>query len=619
MKTDYLTNKAKNAPRTTGVYLMTGKNGQAIYIGKAKNLRSRIRSYFGGTDSRPMVSFLVPKVHDLEFIVTDTEKEALILENNLIKEHKPRYNVDFKDDKAYFNIRLDTKGKFPRFELVRRVKKDGAKYFGPYSSSASVKDTLHFLQKIFPLRTCSNPELKSRKRPCIEYEIQRCSAPCCGLIKSETYDKLVKDAVFFLEGREKKLLSALRSRMTDAAKQLNFEEAAVIRNKIAAIEATLEKQRVISMSFMDRDVFGLYTKAGLTQIYAIFIRKGKIIGRKTFPLVKIGFDSSEIFSSLMKRYYDGDVFIPEEIIIPEDVDDREVVEEWLTEKRDGRVSIVVPKRGQKKDLLDMAGDNAKNIFLTERNADHDKEEALQILSKQLHLKRLPNRIEGFDISNFGGTDAVGSMVMFAGGSPRKSEYRRFRIKTVHGIDDYAMLYEVMKRRYKGKENLPDLIMVDGGKGQLGVALTAMKELGITGIDIIGLAKEAGDDISGRKRTSVRKGEDRVYIPKRKDPVYISRYPDALFLLQRVRDEAHRFAVSYHRKLKKKKDFHSVLDEIPAVGKFRKKVLLTHFGDINKIKKASVEELQKVPGIGKEMAVQIHDFFINASPKTHSTS
>ncbi len=607
MKTDYLTNKAKNAPRTTGVYLMIGKNGQAIYIGKAKNLRSRIRSYFGGTDSRPMVSFLVPKVHDLEFIVTDTEKEALILENNLIKEHKPRYNVDFKDDKAYFNIRLDTKGKFPRFELVRRVKKDGAKYFGPYSSSASVKDTLHFLQKIFPLRTCSNTELKSRKRPCIEYEIQRCSAPCCGLIKSETYDKLIKDAVFFLEGREKKLLSALRSRMTGAAKQLNFEEAAVIRNKIAAIEATLEKQRIISTSFIDRDVFGLYTTAGLTQIYAIFIRKGKIIGKRKFPLVKIRADSSEILSSLMKRYYDGDVFIPEEIIIPEDVDDREVVAEWLTEKRGRRVLIVVPKRGQKKDLLDMAGNNAKNIFLTERTAGHDKEEALQILSKQLNLKRLPNRIEGFDISNFGGTDAVGSMVTFVGGSSRKSEYRRFRIKTVHGIDDYAMLYEVLKRRYKGKENLPDLIMVDGGKGQLGVALTAMKELGITGIDIIGLAKEAGDDISGRKRSSVRKGEDRVYIPKRKDPVYLTKYPNALFLIQRVRDEAHRFAISYHRKLKKKKDFHSVLDEIPAVGKFRKKTLLTHFGDINKIKKASVEELQKVPGIGKEMAGQIYNF------------
>jgi excinuclease ABC subunit C len=610
METDFLQNKAKNAPRTTGVYLMTGKNGKVIYIGKAKNLRSRIRSYFTGTDTRPMISFLVPKIHDLEFIVTDTEKEALILENNLIKEHKPRYNVDLRDDKAFFNIRIDTKSPFPRFELVRRVKKDGAQYFGPYSSSASVKDTLHFLQQIFPIRTCSNTELRSRKRPCIEYDIKRCTAPCCGLIKGEEYDKLVKDAVIFLEGREKKLLSTLRSRMADAARKLRFEEAAVIRNRLAAIRKTLEKQRIVSMSFIDRDVFGLYAKAGLTQIYAMFIRKGKILGRKTFPLVKIGASSSEILSSLMKRYYDGDVFIPEEIIIPEDIDDGDVVAEWLTEKRGRRVSIVVPKRGQKKDLLDMAGDNAKNIFLTERNADHDKEEALQLLSKQLHLKRVPKRIECFDISNFGGTDAVGSMVTFAGGSPRKSEYRRFKIKTVHGMDDYAMLYEVLKRRYKGKENLPDLIMVDGGKGQLGVALTVMKELEIKDIDIIGLAKEAGDGISGRKSTSVRKGEDRVYIPKRKDPVYLSKYPDALFLLQRVRDEAHRFAISYHRKLKKKKDFHSVLDEIPAVGEFRKKALLAHFGDIEKIKKAPIEELQKVSAIGKETAGQIHNFFLN---------
>jgi excinuclease ABC subunit C len=609
METDFLQNKAKNAPRKTGVYLMTGKNGKVIYIGKAKNLRSRIRSYFTGTDTRPMISFLVPKIHDLEFIVTDTEKEALILENNLIKEHKPRYNVDLRDDKAFFNIRIDTKSPFPRFELVRRVKKDGAQYFGPYSSSASVKDTLHFLQQIFPIRTCSNTELRSRKRPCIEYEIKRCTAPCCGLIKSKEYDKLVKDAVIFLEGREKKLLSSLRSRMTEAARKLQFEEAAVIRNRLAAIRKTLEKQRIVSMSFIDRDVFGLYMERGLTKIYAMFIRKGKIIGRKSFPLVKIGVDSSEILSSLMKRYYDGDVFIPEEIIIPEDIDDGDVVAEWLTEKRGRRVSIVVPKRGQKKDLLDMAGDNAKNIFLTERNADHDKEEALQILSKQLNLKRVPKRIECFDISNLGGTDAVGSMVTFTGGSPRKSEYRRFRIKTVHGMDDYAMIYEVLKRRYKGKENLPDLIIVDGGKGQLGVALTVMKELEIKDIDIIGLAKEAGNGI-GRKSTSVRKGEDRVYIPKRKDPVYLTRYPNALFLLQRVRDEAHRFAISYHRKLKKKKDFHSVLDGIPAVGEFRKKALLTHFGDINKIKKAPIEELQKVSGIGKETACQIHNFFLH---------
>ncbi|MBE9547121.1 MAG: excinuclease ABC subunit UvrC, partial [Proteobacteria bacterium] len=468
-------------------------------------------------------------------------------------------------------------------------------------------------QQIFPLRTCSDTELKSRKRPCIEYEIKRCTAPCCGLIESKDYHNLVKDAAVFLEGREKRLISDLRSRMTAAAKELRFEEAAVTRNMIAAIEATLEKQRIVSMSFTDRDVFGLYTEGGLTQIYAIFIRKGKVLGRKNFPLFKIGDDSNEVLSSLLKQYYDGEVFIPEEIIIPEDIDDKEVVEEWLAEKRGAMVSIVVPKRGQRKGLLDMAADNAENIFNTERSAEHDKEEALEILLRQLHLKRLPNRIECFDISNLGGADAVGSMVTFVKGSPQKPDYRRFRIKTVRGMDDYGMMYEVLKRRYKDKENLPDLIMVDGGKGQLGVALSVIKELGIEGIDVIGLAKEAGDEIPGRGRTSLRKGEDKMYIPKRKDPIYLSRHPKALFLLQRARDEAHRFAISYHRKVKEKKDFHSILDGIHGIGESRKKALLTHFGDINKIKKASIEELRNVPGIGKDMAGQIHNFFLNILP------
>ena len=591
---------------------MKDKNGNVIYAGKARDLRSRVRAYFGGTDSRPMVSFLVPRVCDVEFIVTDTEKEALILENNLIKEHRPRYNVNFRDDKAYFNIRINIKGKFPRFELVRRIKKDGAKYFGPYSSSASVKETLHFLQQIFPLRTCSDVEFRSRKRPCIEYEIKRCLAPCCDLIESEDYHKLVKDAVNFLEGRGKKLISDLRSRMTAAAKKLRFEEATVIRNRIAAIEATLEKQRIVSMSFIDRDVFGFHMEENLIQICAIFIRKGKILGRKKFPIFKIGVDPCEILSSLLKQYYDGEVFIPEEIIIPEDIDDREVVEEWLTEKGGGEVSVVVPKRGQRKGLLDMAVNNAENIFKMERGTAYAIEETLKILKDLLHLKRLPTRIECFDISNIGGASAVGSMVTFVEGNPRNSDYRRFKIKTVHDIDDYAMMYEVLKRRYGEKENLPDLIMVDGGKGQLGVALSVTKELGIEGVDVIGLAKEVSDDGKGHV-SRIRKGEDRVYIPKRKDPIYLSRYPNALFLLQRVRDEAHRFAISYHRILKKKKDFYSVLDKIPGIGESRKKALLINFGSINKIREASRKELRNVPGIGKEIASQVRDF-LQSSPR-----
>ena len=607
MKTEHLTDRVKNAPRTPGVYLMKDKNGKVIYVGKARDLRARVRSYFGGADSRPMVSFLVPRVCDLEFIVTATEKEALILENNLIKRYRPRYNVNFRDDKAYFNIRLNTKDKFPRFELVRRVKKDGARYFGPYASSASVKETLSFLQQIFPMRTCSDVEFKSRRRPCIEYEIKRCPAPCCGLIESTVYRDLVKDAANFLEGNGRRLISDLRLRMSAAAKELRFEDAAVIRDRIAAIDATLEKQRVVSMSFRDQDIFGLYMDGDLTQTCAIFIRKGKILGRKKFPIFKIEVGSSEILSSLLKQYYDGEVFIPEEIVIPDDIYDREVIEEWLTEKRGGRVSVVVPKRGLKKGLSDMARDNAENIFKMDRAAGHDVKETLKRLKDLLHLKSLPNRIECFDISNIGGANAVGSMVTFVEGISCKSGYRRFKIKTVHGMDDYAMMREVLKRRYGKVETLPDLIMVDGGKGQLGVALSVIKELRIEGLDVIGLAKEADNQVFRRQNTKIRKGEDRVYIPKRKDPVYLSRYPNALFLLQRVRDEAHRFAISYHRKLKEKKDYHSLLNDIPWIGEIRKKALFTYFGDVGKIREAPVEELQKVPGIGKEMARQLHDF------------
>jgi len=606
--TDVLKYKIKNAPGKTGVYLMKDEHSKVIYVGKSKNLRTRVRSYFGGKDSRPMVPFLVSRIHDLEFIVTDTEKEALILENNLIKKYRPRYNVNFRDDKNYFSIRIDFKEKFPRFQLVRRIKKDGAKYFGPYSSSAAVKETLHFLQQIFPLRTCKNMEFSARTRPCIEFEIKRCLAPCCDLVESEDYQKLVKDAVLFMEGHGKKLISELKLRMKTAADDLNFEGATVIRNRINAIKATLEKQRAFSMSFKDQDVFGIYRSGNQIQMCILYIRNGSILGTKKFPLVKIGVDSSEVLSSLLKQYYDGEVFIPQELIIPEHVEDRRVIEEWLTERRKGKkVSVVIPKRGERVSLLTMAANNAENVFNTERIHEADEKKALEILAERLHLKKTPHRIECFDISNVGGRYAVGSMVTFLEGKPEKSGYRRFKIKTVTGADDYSMMHEVLRRRYRNTENLPDLIVVDGGKGQLNVALNVLRELEIKEMDVIGLAKESRS-ISGKNKISIHKEEDRVYLPNRKNPVYLSRYPAALFLLQRVRDEAHRFAVSYHRRLKEKMDFRSVVDEIPGIGDFRKKALLGYFMDIEKIKGASKGELEKIPGIGRETAHRIFDYF-----------
>ncbi len=588
-----------NAPASPGVYIMKDREGRVIYVGKANNLRNRVKAYFGRTDSRFMIPFLVSKVHDVEFIVTKTEKEALILENNLIKEHRPRYNVIFRDDKTYFNIRINLNDPFPRFQLVRRPQKDGARHFGPYPSSAAAKETLRFLQFIFPLRTCRDQELKGRKRPCLDYEIKRCLAPCIGYIDELSYQLLVDDSVAFMEGREKTLIADLHARMDAASDQLDFEEAATLRDRIAAIEETLEKQRVVSMSFKDQDVFGIYREGNLTQICMLYVRKGKIIGKKVFPLFKIGSASSEILSSLLKQYYDGEGYIPDEIIIPENIEDHAVVKEWLSDKKGKKVLLVMPKRGAGKELVHIAESNAKSVFEQEKHAT-DAGETLSKLAEVLKLRNIPACIECFDISNIGGKYAVGSMVTFADGRPWKAGYRRFRIRTVEGADDYAMMYEVLSRRYMRKDNLPDLIVVDGGKGQLGVAATVMKDLNIEGVDAIGLAKEG-------RGMDTDKGEDRVYLIGKKNPTYISRWPDVLFLLQRVRDEAHRFAITYHRTLKNKRDFQSMLDNIPGIGASRKRTLLEYFGDIRKIREASLDVLQKVDGIGRQMAEKIQAF------------
>ena len=597
--TDQLTAMIKNAPASPGVYLMKDRDGKVIYVGKAGNLKSRIKSYFGRADGRSMVSFLIAKVRDVEFIVTETEKEALILENNLIKEQRPRYNVNFRDDKTYFNIRIDPAVSFPRFQLVRRPKKDGARYFGPYPSSAAAKATLRFIQSIFRLRTCTDREVISRKRPCLEYEIKRCLAPCARIIDEASYKELVNDSMAFMEGREKKLIADLCVRMDTASENLHFEEAAVLRDTIAAIEETLERQAVVSGLSKDRDIFGIHREGNLTQTCILYERTGRIIGKKTFPLFKIRSESSEILSSLMKQYYDGGAYIPDEMIIPLDIEDHAVMMEWLSEKKGKKVSIAVPKRGQGIELLKIARDNAKSIFELEKHRT-PVEDTLVVLARELLLKNMPRRIECFDISNIGGRYAVGSMVTFADGEAWKPGYRRFRIKTVDGADDYAMMYEVLNRRYRGKGDLPDLILVDGGKGQLSVAIAALKDLHIEGVDVVALAKED-------RQRQTDKVEDRVYIVGKKDPVYVSKWPEALFLLQRTRDEAHRFALAYHRQLKGKGDLHSVLDEITGIGREKKKALLKLFGDVKSIGDVSAQELEGVQGIGRKTAAKIHAF------------
>jgi excinuclease ABC subunit C len=598
---------AKGVPARPGVYLMKDQEGVVIYVGKARNLRTRVRSYIGAKDTRPMVPFLISRAKDIEFIVTGTEKEALILENNLIKKNRPRYNVTLRDDKNYFSIRVDPGEAYPRLDLVRRMKNDGARYFGPYSSSQAVKETLRSIQKVFPLRTCKERAFRKRTRPCIEHEIKRCSGPCCGHISKNDYRKLLSDTMLFLEGREKKLISDLRLRMKKASKELNYEEAAALRDSINAIEKTLERQHIVSTSFKDQDVFGLFRAGNRTQLYALHVRKGKIIGQRKFPLFKTRAESPEILSSFLKQYYDGDITVPEEVIISEEIEDGDVVAEWMRDKRRRKVSLLVPKRGGRADLLKIAVKNAENIFAAEKESETEREKTLQLLAGKLHLTTLPRRIECFDISNLQGKYAVGSMVSFRDGEPDRAGYRRFKIKTKEGADDYGMMREVLERRYRKGENLPDLVVVDGGKGQLGVALSVFCELGLEELNAIGLAKESRI-MPGEGLQIVRKDVDRIYIPKRKNPVYLTKHPPALFLLQRVRDEAHRFALSYHRKLKEKGDFHSILDEIPGIGKKRKEELLAHFNDVEKIRQASKEELHRVTGIGKAAASRIFEHF-----------
>jgi excinuclease ABC subunit C len=602
-----LETKIRHAPRSPGVYLMKDGAGEIIYVGKARDLKARIRAYFTQTDARAMIPFLVSRIRDMEFILTGTEKEALILENNLIKEHRPRYNVDFRDDKSSYNIRIDPSEPFPRFQLVRRPKKDGARHFGPYPSGAAAKETLRFLQTILPLRICRDRELKARRRPCLEYEIGRCAAPCVGRIGLSDYQHLVKDGIAFLEGREKALIGDLRARMNGAAEDLRFEEAAVLRDRIAALEETLEKQRIVSMTGRNRDVFGLCREEDLTQIALLFVRSGRMIGQKTFPLIRLRAETGEILSSLLMRYYDGVVDIPDEVVVPMALEDGGVLAEWLAEKKGRGVNLVSPKRGETLALVGIAARNAENALKTARLAADRPEEALRLLIEKLKLRSLPRRIECFDISNIGGKHAVGSLVAFADGLPAKEGYRRFRIRTVPGADDYAMMYEVLKRRYQKRENLPDLVIVDGGKGQLGVALAVLKDLAIEGMDVIGLAKERDDLGLHVPNGTPGKGEDRVFLPGRKDPIYLSRWPAALFLLQRIRDEAHRFAVTYHRKVKEKADLQSLLDQIPGIGPARRKALLIFFGDVQRVRAAAVEELQQVEGIGAENARSIRMF------------
>ena len=601
-----LKEKITSAPHSPGVYLMLDAQGKVIYVGKANTLKSRIASYFTGRDTRPMAPFLMARVNDIEFITTTTEKEALILENNLIKKHRPRYNVILRDDKTYYHLSLDPTEKYPRLQLVRKRLHNAALYFGPYPSGLAAKETLRFVQQVFPLRTCRNRDFQLRPRPCLEYQIGRCLAPCKGLIDEAAYRKLADSAVSFLQGRRRELISDLKEQMEEASQALNYEEAARLRDRIGSLAHALEKQNVDWGGGQDQDVLGIHADQNICQLCILFVRGGKLLGSKSFVPLRTKADEGEIISSALQQYYDGSN-LPEEIILPCNLPDEHVIAEWLADKKETKVQLTVPRRGAKKALLDMACANARELLVACRKKEEQKTASLQLLQEKLSLTKLPRRIECYDISNISGKNAVGSMVVFQDGQPDKSGYRRFRIKTMDEPDDYGMMREVLTRRFTGNDPLPDLAVVDGGKGQLNVALCVLNELKIK-LDVVGLAKEERAFLAAKSRLrgKAAKSEDRVYLPRRKDAVYLSNWPAALLLLQRVRDEAHRFAVSYHHKVKQKNDFSSVLDRISDIGKERKKILLTYFGSLLQVQNASLADLQSVPGIGKGLAEKIHE-------------
>ncbi|KAF0154547.1 MAG: excinuclease ABC subunit C [Syntrophaceae bacterium] len=600
-----LKEKMTSAPRSPGVYIMQDAQQKVIYVGKANDLKSRISSYFTGRDTRSMAPFLMARVNDIEFITTATEKEALILENNLIKKHRPRYNVILRDDKTYYHLSLDPAEKYPRLQLVRKRLHNTALYFGPYPSGLAARETLRFVQQIFPLRTCRNRDFQLRARPCLEYQIGRCLAPCKNLIEEAVYRKLAENAVSFLRGQRRELVSDLRKQMEDAAQDLNYEEAARLRDRIGALEHALERQNVDWGGAEDQDVLGVYADGDTYQICILFVRGGKLLGSKSFTPVKTKADVGEIISSVLQQYYDGSN-LPDEIILPRNLPDEDVIAEWLADKKEKKVPLTVPQRGAKKALSDMACANARELLASDQKKEEQKTATMKILQEKLSLTKMPRRIECYDISNISGKNAVGSMVVFQDGESDKSGYRRFRIKAMDEPDDYGMMREVLTRRFTGSDPLPDLVVVDGGKGQLNVALSVFCELKIK-MDVVGLAKEERPYLTAKNklRGKAAKAEDRVYLPRRKDAVYLSSRPAALSLLQRVRDEAHRFALRYHHKLKQKNDFSSILDVIPDIGRERRKMLLKHFGSARQVQNASLPDLQKVPGIGKELAEKIY--------------
>jgi len=602
--------KLKTLPSDPGVYLMKDAEGQIIYVGKARVLKNRVRQYFGTQNGKaPKVSAMVRNVADLEYVITSSELEALILECNLIKQHHPYYNVLMRDDKHYPYVRIDLKDPFPRVEIVRKVKNDGAKYFGPYLAAHLVKEVLDAVYKLFPLRSCKKDIEKSRQkkeRPCLNYQMGRCLGPCAGKVSQAEYAAVVKEVCDLLSGKYGKLEQAMKQEMMEASGQLNFERAAYLRDRIRLLKRISEKQEAGFPDLNDKDIFALAMGGDTAIIQAFFVRKGKLALTERYHLSAGEAQEAEVFESFLKQYYASTPNIPKNIFVSEELGDTELLELWLTKLRGSKVEIVTPKRGSNKKLVDMAKNNA--AAAVKRREDSVKREydrtlgACDMLSRALGLGIKLHRIECFDISNTQGTDSVASMVVFTDGKPDKKEYRRFKIKTVEGPDDFASMAEVLRRRIiRGLEStekdrsfgaMPDLLIVDGGKGQLSSAVEVLESLGMEDMAIAGLAKK----------------QEELFLPRRSEPVVLDHTNAALRLVTALRDEAHRFAITYHRELREKRVIDSELDHIKGVGQKRKTELIGAFGSVEAIRQAGVDELADVKGVDITTARQIYKYF-----------
>jgi excinuclease ABC subunit C len=578
MTTDSLQSKLDHLPDNPGVYLFKDQSGELLYVGKAASLGDRVRSYFQrGADHSPKTALLVGQIADLETIVTRSELEALILESNLIKRHRPRFNVVLRDDKQYPYLRLPIKDRFPRLSIVRRVQKDGALYYGPYTPAGALRETLKVIKKSFPLATCTIEIDGTAARACLEFEIKRCMAPCTGNQSQEDYLKIVGQVRQFLEGRDHELLDDLRSQMEAAAGREEFEEAARLRDRLFKIERTLEKQRITQTAATDQDVIGLARQGTAVDLQLLFVRGGLLIGRKDFFWPQSADVSDEdLVRSAIEQFYNKDGQPPKELLVPTALADAELIEQWLSDKRGSSVKVLAPERGTKHQLVLLAEENAAASA-----ADHLRDEALdrqavEDLKRLLHLEKAPRRIEGFDISNTMGNQSVASMVVWEDGQMKKADYRRFKIQTVIGANDFASMQEVVARRYGDSEHLarPDLILIDGGLGQLAAAMEGLKQVGHRDQAIMGLAKARGEK------------EERIFLPGRKNPILLRPNAPATHLVQRIRDEAHRFALGYHRKLRGKALITSQLDQIIGIGEIKRTRLLKRFGSVEGLMEAS---------------------------------